>query len=149
MNTLKKTAAGSVLGGALMVTAGLGLQGLAHAAPAVPDAQPIGDGKVNVTVTAANGQQIGVLQDVTLANGLTLVNAVCPVSGITEANLNDLDLNGTAITQTCGGMGGLSFTFSQNGPAGPGASQSAPGHNRTTSTIPPSANPSVPPGQQR
>ena len=151
MNNLKKTAAGTALGGALLVAGGLGL---AHAAPSLPEAQPIGDGKINVSVTAADGQQIGVLQDVTLANAVTLVNSVCPISGITEVNLSGLDVNGTAVTQTCGAMGGLSFTFSQNGqletgvPGGTrGNSQYAPGQNRNTETTPPSATPTIPPGQ--
>ncbi len=52
---------------------------------------------------------------------------------------------GTALTQTCAGMAGLSFTFSQNGDRG--ASENAPGQNRDTETIPPSAVPSTPPGQ--
>ena len=48
MNTMKKTAAGAVLGGALLAAGGLGL---AHAAP--PAQSVVSDGNVNVTVTAA------------------------------------------------------------------------------------------------
>lgn len=151
MSTLKKTAAGTVLGGAMLVAGGLNL---AHAAPPAPEAQTIGDGKINVVLTAANGEQIGTLQDVSIANAVTLVNSICPISGITDVTLGALDANGTAVTQTCGGMGGLSFTFDQNGPVNApgqngnrGNSQYAPGQNRNTETTPPSATPSTPPGQ--
>jgi hypothetical protein len=60
MNTMKKTAAGAVLGGALLAAGGLGL---AHAAP--PAQSVVSDGNVNVTVTAG-GQQVGVIRDVSL-----------------------------------------------------------------------------------
>lgn len=167
MNTAQKMAAGTVLGGAMLVAGGLSL---AHAAPTVPEAQTAGDAKVNVTLTAGDGDRIGILQDVSIANAVSLVSAVCPISGITEANLNDLDVSGTAVTQTCGGMGGLSFTFSQNGPgnsddsangngngngngqdnANRGASQNAPGQTKApVEGEPPSATPpSTPVGQQ-
>ena len=55
MNTMKKTAAGAVLGGALLAAGGLGF---AHAAP--PAQSVVSDGNVNVTVTAG-GQQVGVI----------------------------------------------------------------------------------------
>lgn len=161
LNTAKKMAAGTMLGGAMLVAGGLSL---AHAAPTVPEAQTAGDGKVSVTLTAATGDRIGILQDVSIGNAFSLVNAVCPVSGITEANLNDLDVSGTAVTQTCGGMGGLTYTFSQNGPgngddagngngngnANRGASQNAPGQTKApVEGQPPSATPpSTPVGQQ-
>ena len=51
MNTMKKTAAGAVLGGVLLAAGGFGL---AHAAP--PAESVVNDGRVNVTVTAG-GQQ--------------------------------------------------------------------------------------------
>lgn len=145
MNTLKKTAAGTLLGGALLAGAGL-----AHAAPPAPQAQAAGDGQVDVAVATATGQ-VGIIPNVKVANALNLVNSVCPVSGITEANLNDLDLNGTAITQTCAAVGGLSFTFTQNGTAeagNQGRSDLAPGQNKTpVEGQPPSATPTTPPGQ--
>lgn len=154
MSTLKKTAAGTVLGGAMLVAGGLSL---AHAAPPAPQATTSADGKVSVTLTSATGEKIGVLENVSLANAVTLVNSMCPISGITEANLNDLDVNGTAITQTCGAMGGLSFTFAQNTQPGAegangnrGASQNAPGQTKQpVEGQPPSATPpSTPVGQQ-
>ena len=58
MNKMKKTAAGVILGGSMLVAGGLSL---AHAAP--PESQSFGDGKLNVTVSV-NGQEIGVMQDV-------------------------------------------------------------------------------------
>lgn len=149
MNTLKKTAAGTLFGGALLIGGGLGL---AHAAPPVPEAQAVGDGQVDVAVST-NAGQVGIIPNVKVANAVNLINSVCPVSGITEANLNDLDANGTAITQTCAAMGGLSFTFTQNG-AGEaqsgyqGRSELAPGQNKNPAEgQPPSATPTTPPGQ--
>lgn len=150
MNALKKTAAGTLLGGAMLIGGGLSL---AHAAPPAPEAQAAGDAQVDIAVST-NGTQIGIIQNVSVANAVSLVNAVCPVSGITEATINDLDVNGTAITQTCTGMTGLSFVFTQNAldegsqNGNQGKSENAPGQNRNTETTPPSATaPSTPPGQ--
>ena len=150
MNMLKKTAAGTLFGGALLVGAGL-----AHAAPSAPQAQTIGDGMVNVTVSV-NGQEIGVIRDVTLANAVSLSASVCPTSMIDLPALTNLDTNGTVPVNPCNGLMGLSYAFSQNtdvsaeapGQNGErGASENAPGQNRDTETTPPSATPSTPPGQ--
>lgn len=156
MNTLKKTAAGTLFGGALLVGGGLGVAQLGHAAPPAPEAQVAGDGLVNVTLIA-NNKQIGVIQDVTLANAVSLATSVCPTSMIDLTTLTNLDTNGTAPVNPCNGLMGLSFAFSQNvegnSEAAPGqngdrgASESAPGQNRNTETTPPSATPSTPPGQ--
>lgn len=135
-STVKKTAAGTALGGAMLVAGGLSL---AHAAPPAPQAGVAADGKVSVTVTSPTGERIGILQDVSLANAATLVTSMCPISGITEANLTDLDVNGTAVTQVCTAMGGLSFTFGQNG-----VSEGPPGQPAT----PPTTAPMGAPGQQ-
>lgn len=153
MITLKKTAAGTVLGGALLVGGGLGL---AHAAPPAPQAQTEGDGLVSVTVTAGN-QRIGVIEDVSVANAVTLAGTVCPMAGIDSTALTDLDVSGTAVTNPCTSMAGLSFSFAQNTQAGQGrgaetapgqndqrgSSTDAPGQNRDTSAVP-----STPPGQR-
>lgn len=159
MNTLKKTAAGTVLGGALLVGGGLGL---AHAAPPAPEAQNAGDGMVNVTVNA-NGQEIGVLRDVTVANAATLAASMCPVAGIDTNALTNLDVSGTVPTNPCVGMNGLSFSFGQNVTAAEGNGNSgnapgqngergnseyAPGQNKAPGATPPSATPGTPPGQQ-
>jgi hypothetical protein len=126
MKTMKKTAAGAVLGGALLAAGGLGL---AYTAP--PAQSVVGDGKVNVTVTAG-GQQVGVLQDVSLASAQALVASACPNAGITPQALQALDANNTPVPGTCAGPdGGLTFTFTQNGP---GNSENAPGQNRISTT---------------
>jgi hypothetical protein len=126
MNATKKTAAAAMIGGGLLAAGGLGL---AHAAP--PAQSVANDGKVNVTVTAG-GQQVGVLQDVSLTSAEALVASTCPDAGITAQVLNDLDVNGTPVPGTCAGAnGGVSFTFSQNGP---GNSENAPGQNTPSTT---------------
>jgi len=129
MNTMKKTAAGAVLGGALLAAGGFGL---AHAAP---PAQPsvLNDGKVNVTVTV-NGQEIGVIREVTLTNAESLATSACGNAGITADALKALDANGTPVPGTCAGVdGGPTFTFAQNAPA----DQNQPiSSSSTTSTTP-------------
>src|SRR3954453_5803246 len=109
-NLVKRASAGAVLGGALVVAGGFAL---AHAAP--PGQSVVNDGKVNVTVTAG-GQQVGVLQDVSLASAEALAAAACPDAEITAAAIQALDVNGTAVPGTCAGEGGLAFTFAQNSP---------------------------------
>jgi hypothetical protein len=129
MNTMKKTATGAVLGGALLAAGGFGL---AHAAP---PAQPsvLNDGKVNVTVTV-NGQEIGVIRDVTLTNAESLATSACGNAGITADALKALDANGTPVPGTCAGVdGGPTFTFAQNTP---GESPPASSSSTTTSTTP-------------
>ena len=95
MNTMKKTAAGTLLGGSLLVAGGLGL---AHAAP--PEAQSVvGDGKLNVTLSV-DGQKLGVIQDVTLANAQSLASGVCPVDDLSP-RLADLDTNLIPTVPAC------------------------------------------------
>ena len=135
---VKNAAAGAVLGGSLVAAAGLGL---AHAAP--PAQSVVNDGKVNVTVTAG-GQQVGVLQDVSLASAEALANSACSSAGITAAALQALDVNDTPVPGTCADVeGGLTFTFAQNGP---GNSENAPSQNRasTTPTTPSSSTTAAP-----
>ena len=125
-NFAKRASIGAFAGGALLAAGGFGL---AHAAP--PAQSVVNDGKVNVTVTAG-GQQVGVLQDVSLASADALVASTCPNAGITTEALQALDVDGTPVTGTCAGTeGGVTFTFAQNGP---GNSENAPGQNRTTTT---------------
>lgn len=152
MNTLKKTAAGTVLGGALLVGAGFGL---AHAAPPAPEAQAAGDGMVSVTVTA-NGQEIGVLRDITVANGAALAASACPTAGIDTSTLTNLDVSGTVPASSCTGATGLSFTFAQNvvtgatdvpGQYGAGQSQDGPGQAGGEVTTPTSVTPGMQSGQ--
>src|SRR5690349_5864213 len=125
-NFAKRASIGAFVGGALLAAGGFGL---AQAAP--PAQSVVNDGKVNVTVTAG-GQQVGVLQDVSLQSAEALVASACPNAGITTEALQALDVNGTPVPGTCAGTeGGVTFTFVQNGP---GNSENAPGQNRTTSS---------------
>jgi len=134
-NIVKLASASAVLGGALLAAGGLGL---AHAAP--PAQSVVNDGKVNVTVTA-NGQQIGVLQDVSLASAEALAASACPSAGITAEAIQALDVNGTPVPGTCAAAeGGLTFTFAQ---IGPGNSENAPGQNRTTPSSPTTTTPTT------
>jgi hypothetical protein len=117
-NLVKLASASAVFGGALLAAGGLGL---AHAAP--PAQSVVNDGKINVTVTAS-GQQVGVLQDVSLASAEVLAASACPSAEITAQAIQALDVNGTAVPGTCAGVdGGPTFTFAQNSP---GQSENAP-----------------------
>jgi hypothetical protein len=123
-NRVKLASASAVFGGALLAAGGFGL---ANAAP--PAQSVVNDGKVNVTVTAG-GQQVGVLQDVSLANAQALATSACPSAGITAEAIQALDVNGTSVPGTCAGAeGGLSFKFAQNSP---GQSENAPGQSPLT-----------------
>ena len=130
MNTMKKAAAGAVLGGAVLVAGGFGL---AHAAP--PEAQSVvGDGKLNITLNV-DGQRLGVIQDVSLASAQSLATAVCPVDNLSP-RLADLDTNLIQALPACNSVtGGLSYTFTQNG----GAAEVAPAQSPTPMTPTPSA----------
>jgi hypothetical protein len=123
-NLMKLASASAVLGGALLAAGGLGL---AHAAP--PAQSVVNDGKVNVTVTAG-GQQIGVLQDVSLVSAQALAASACPDARITADAFQALDVNGTVVPGTCAGVDGdPTFTFAQNSP---GQSENAPGQGPST-----------------
>ncbi len=139
MNTITKTAAGTLLGGSLLVAGGLSL---AHAAP--PQAQSVvGDGKVNVTLSV-DGQQLGVLPEVSLAGAQALATAVCPGADL-SARLPELDTNQVQTLPACdSATGGLSYTFTQNSP---GNSETAPGQNRPVapSTAPSTSTTPAPP----
>jgi len=130
MNTMKKAAAGAVLGGAVLVAGGFGL---AHAAP--PEAQSVvGDGKLNITLNV-DGQRLGVIQDVSLASAQSLATAVCPVDNLSP-RLADLDTNLIQALPACNSVtGGLSYTFTQNG----GAAEVAPAQSPTPMSPTPSA----------
>ena len=130
MNTMKKAAAGAVLGGAVLVAGGFGL---AHAAP--PEAQSVvGDGKLNITLNV-DGQRLGVIQDVSLASAQSLATAVCPVDNLSP-RLADLDTNLIQALPACNSVtGGLSYTFTQNG----GAAEVAPAQSPAPMSPTPSA----------
>ncbi|WP_101948431.1 hypothetical protein [Mycobacterium sp. 3519A] len=134
-NRVKLASAGAVLGGALLAAGGLGL---AHAAP--PAESVVNDAKINVTVTA-DGQQVGTLQDVSLASAEALAASACPSAGITTQALQALDVSGTPVPGSCAAAeGGLTFTFAQNSP---GQSENAPGQNELEPSSPTTAAPTT------
>ncbi|MGI9125266.1 MAG: hypothetical protein ACR2JM_11025 [Mycobacterium sp.] len=143
MNMLNKTGTGALLGGALLIAGGIGL---AHAAPPAQQAKADGDGIIDIAVSAG-GQQVGIIQNVEIVNAVTLIGSVCPVSGITEGNLNDLDVHDTAVARPCAGAGGLSFIFTQNRTAAAqaqgngGKATGAAGQSTSTAPSPPKAKP--------
>jgi hypothetical protein len=147
MNTLTKTAAGAVLGGSLLVAGGLSLANAAPDAPPQPQAQSVvGDGKVDVALSV-NGQQLGILQDVSLTNAESLATAVCPSDDL-ASRLGDLDNNQVQTLPVCAGTtAGLSYTFTQNGPGNsavaPGQTRGTPGMGSATTTTMP-----APPGAE-
>src|SRR4051812_42248645 len=121
---VKLASASAVFGGAILAAGGFGL---ANAAP--PAQSVVNDGKVNVTVTAG-GQQVGVLQDVSLASAEALAASACPNAGIAAEALQALDVDGTPVPGTCAGVeGGVTFTFAQNSP---GQSENAPAQTPVT-----------------
>jgi hypothetical protein len=122
-NRVKLASASAVFGGALLAAGGFGL---ANAAP--PGQSVVNDGKVNVTVTAG-GKQMGVLQDVSLANAEALATSACPEAGINTEAILALDVNDTAVPTCEGAEGSPTFTFAQNSP---GQSENAPGQSPVT-----------------
>jgi len=116
-NVMKNVAAGTVLGGSLLFTAGLGI------ATAQPDNAPAPDGLVNVTLGSA-----GVLEDVKAADAATIAAGffyleVDRVTQLVEAT----DTEGTEQSVCNNSLG--SVLIQQNGP---GQSESAPGHIQGT-----------------
>ncbi len=137
MNTMTKMAAGAVLGGSLLVAGGLGL---ANAAPSAPQSV-VGDSKIDVALTV-DGQQIGVIQDVSLAGAQTLATSVCPGDDL-SARLAELDTSQVQTLPACTSTTGtLSYTFSQNGP---GNSEVAPAESHSTPGMAPAATTSATP----
>ncbi|TGD86680.1 hypothetical protein BayCH28_15595 [Mycolicibacterium sp. CH28] len=136
MNTMTKMAAGAVLGGSLLVAGGLGL---ANAAPSAP-ASVVGDSKIDIALTV-DGQQIGVIQDVSLAGAQTLAGSVCPGDDV-SARLAQLDTSQVQNLPACtSATGGLSYTFSQNGP---GASDVSPAESHIAPGTAPAATSAAP-----
>lgn len=110
-NIMKNVAAGTVIGGSLLFTAGLGI------ATAQPDTAP--DGLVNVTLGSA-----GVLEDVKAVDAAQIAAGVCdmPVDQVT-ALTESTDTEGTEQSVCVNSIG--SVLIQQNGP---GHFESAPGH---------------------
>ena len=110
-NVMKNVAAGTVIGGSLLFTAGLGI------ATAQPETAP--DGLVNVSIGEA-----GVLEDVKATDAAQIAAGVCdievsPVNALAEST----DAEGTEQSVCTNSLG--SVLIQQNGP---GQSESAPGH---------------------
>ncbi|MGP4057336.1 hypothetical protein ACTWP6_21380 [Mycobacterium sp. 4D054] len=117
MNFVKNAAAGAVLGGSLLFSAGLGL---AHAQPADPaQPAPAADGLVNLTIG-----------DVTLAEGVTVDRAAAAAAAICGAVPADVTTTATrvdadGVQQTvCSGLPGGDLLVTQNvaAPAAPAES---------------------------
>jgi hypothetical protein len=146
MNTVTKTAAAAALGGSLLVMGSFGLANAAPGAPPQPQAQSVvGDGKVNVALSV-NGQQLGIIQDVSLTNAESLATAVCPSDDL-STKLPQLDNNEIQSVPVCASStGALSYTFTQNGPGNSDIAPAQSGHgaagigspSTTTTPAPPS-----------
>lgn len=133
-NFVKHASAGAVLGGALLAAGGFGL---AHAQPAQPGQAVVGDGLLNVTVSA-DGQQVGVLQDVSLTSAEALATSACADAEIAMSALQALDVSGTPVPDTCAGAdGGVTFTFVQNSPGQSESAGTAPTPAPATTTAAP------------
>jgi hypothetical protein len=144
MNTMTKTAAGAVLGGSLLVASGFGLANAAPEAPALPQSQTVvGDSQINVGLTV-NGQQLGVIQNVSLTNAETLASSVCPSDDL-SSKLPELDTNQVQTVPVCSSAtAGLSYTFTQNGPGNSDIAPAQSGHGTsgigsTATSVTPSA----------
>lgn len=112
MNFVKNAAAGAVLGGSLLFSAGLGL---AHAQPSDPaQPTPAADGMVNLTIG-----------EVTLAEGVTVDKAAAAAAAICGAVPADVTSTATqvdadGVQQTvCSGLPGGDLLVAQNVAAAP------------------------------
>jgi hypothetical protein len=102
---VKRTAAGTVLGGSLLFTAGLGI---ASAAPA----GDISDGLVNLGV----GNNSSFLTNVDAGVAAKVASLICGNNATDiDAQVNQVDA-GTSANTTCDSAQGI-VTISQNGPA--------------------------------
>jgi hypothetical protein len=110
MNVLKTAAAGTIVGGSLLFTIGLGLAG------AQPDTA--NDGQVNVSIG-----NVGVLEDVAVASAAELAAAVCDLEvGPVNEQVTTVDADGVEQTVCTNNLGAI--VVQQNGP---GQSENAPG----------------------
>ena len=98
-NTLKKAAAGTIMGGALLVTAGAGM--------ATAEPLNLQDGLVNVAVG-----DVAILNDVNVGVAAQVVATICNIP-VTAAVLGEVDQSGTAFTPECTTPGG-DVTVTQN-----------------------------------
>jgi len=116
-NIVKTTAAGTILGGSLLFTAGLGLAG---AAPM----QPAPDGLVDVTVGTTT-----ILKGVSATEAASASAAIC---GVTASDVStkaqQVDTDGVQAT-VCSGLPGGDLVLAQNASASsePGLTDHSPG----------------------
>jgi acyl CoA:acetate/3-ketoacid CoA transferase beta subunit len=113
-NMIKRTAAGAVLGGSLLV----GGMGVANAAPPVN----LQDGLVNVGVG-----NVTIAKDVNVGVAAQIIAAVCGTN-VDAAVLGAVDQTGNQET-LCNLPGGP-LAVTQNAGTSPGNSGNAPGNNR-------------------
>ena len=112
-NVMKNVAAGTVIGGSLLFTAGLGI------ATAQPDTAPAPDGLVNLSLGNA-----GVLENVKVADAAQIAAGVCELEvGQVTTLAETTEADGTEQSVCTNSLG--SVVIHQNGPV---QSESAPGH---------------------
>ncbi|GJF08371.1 hypothetical protein NGTWS0302_30660 [Mycolicibacterium cyprinidarum] len=101
MNFVKNVAAGAVLGGSLLLTAGVGM---ANAQPA-----PAPDGLVNLTVG-----DVTILEGVSTETAATAAGAICGTAPAeVDALVSQVDGDGTQQT-VCAGLPGGDLVLTQN-----------------------------------
>jgi hypothetical protein len=120
MNTMTKMAAGAVLGGSMLVAGGFGLASAAPEAPAPvvpqPEApQPAAGELLNVGLTV-DGQQVGIIPNVSVSTAQTLATSVCPSDDL-SSKLPQLATKQIETVPVCAGTtSGVSYTFTTSGP---------------------------------
>jgi hypothetical protein len=112
-NVMKNAAAGTVIGGSLLFTVGMGI------AAAQPDTAPAPEGMVNVTLGSA-----GVLEDVKTVDAVQIAAGVCDVDVAKVTTLAETTVaDGTEQMVCANNLGSILIQRT-----GPGQSESAPGH---------------------
>jgi hypothetical protein len=112
-NVMKNAAAGTVIGGSLLFTAGMGI------AAAQPDTAPAPEGIVNVTLGSA-----GVLEDVKAVDAAQIAAGVCDVDVAKVTALAETTVaDGTEQMVCANNLGSILIQRT-----GPGQSENAPGH---------------------
>ncbi|MGE2726550.1 hypothetical protein [Mycolicibacterium pulveris] len=114
-NVVRNAAAGALMGGSLLFTAGLGV------ATAQPDNAQ--NDRVNVAIGTA-----GVLEDVTVADAAQIAAALCDVEVDQVNSVAEAVLNNRAEQVVCtNNLGSVNIQ-----PGGPGQSENAPGQAEVT-----------------
>jgi hypothetical protein len=119
-NVMKNAAAGTVIGGSLLFTVGMGI------AAAQPDTAPAPDGLVNVTLGSA-----GVLKDVKAADAAKIAAGVCDLelNQVTKmAETTEADGSEQMVCASSLGSVLIQQNVAAQAEGLPGQSESAPGH---------------------